>query len=442
MTEWRSVKLSELGEVNRGRSRHRPRDASHLYGGRYPFIQTGDIKASNGRIVRHKQTYSEAGLAQSRLWPAGTMVITIAANIAETAILSYPACFPDSVVGFIANPEIADVRFVEYSFRLLRRQIQYENVGTGSVQDNINLQTLARLNLLVPNIVEQGAIASVLGALDEKIELNRSINLSLEAVSRAVFRDWFVNFGPIRANQNNCEAYLSKELWSCFPASFSESGLPQGWRLTTLEELIGELETGSRPKGGIARYLSGVPSIGAESITGLGEFDFSKTKYIPKDFFSAMKKGRIRDRDVLLYKDGGRPGEFEPRVTMFGNGFPFDTAAINEHVYRIRANEWVGQNYLFFLLSSPESISEMREKGTGVAIPGLNSTQLKSLTALLPTNEALLAFNSFVDPLIEMILLNCKEIRRLDELRDLLLPKLLTGEIRVKEAEKIVGAAT
>ena len=110
--EWREVTLCDLGEVDRGRSRHRPRNAPELYGGPYPFVQTGDIKASRGRITVHTQSYSEAGLAQSRLWPAGTMVITIAANIAETAILTYPACFPDSVVGFVAD----ESKWVVYQF--------------------------------------------------------------------------------------------------------------------------------------------------------------------------------------------------------------------------------------------------------------------------------------------------------------------------------------
>src|SRR5438067_4649726 len=95
---WRMVKLGDLGEVNRGTSRHRPRNAPHLYGGPYPFIQTGDVARSGGRIVKHEQTYSKAGLAQSRLWPAETVCITIAANIADSATLAYPACFPDSIV--------------------------------------------------------------------------------------------------------------------------------------------------------------------------------------------------------------------------------------------------------------------------------------------------------------------------------------------------------
>src|SRR5574341_372823 len=147
-SSWRRVRLGELGEVNRGRSRHRPRYAEHLYGGPYPFIQTGDIKSSGGRITSYKQTYSEAGLAQSRMWPAGTMCITIAANIAETGILEFPACFPDSVVGFIADESKCDVRFVEYTFRYLRQQIQHE--ASGSVQDNINLATLDRLRFPLP----------------------------------------------------------------------------------------------------------------------------------------------------------------------------------------------------------------------------------------------------------------------------------------------------
>ncbi|MBT7743365.1 MAG: restriction endonuclease subunit S, partial [Opitutae bacterium] len=179
--EWGTVPFNDLGEVNRGRSRHRPRYAEHLYGGPYPFIQTGDIRESGGRITSHSQTYSEEGLKQSRLWPAGTMCITIAANIAETAILSYPACFPDSVVGFIADDEKCHVRFVEYTFRHIKRLIQAE--ASGSVQDNINLGTLSRLEIPLPPLPEQKAIAHVLGSLDDKIELNRRMNETLEGMA-------------------------------------------------------------------------------------------------------------------------------------------------------------------------------------------------------------------------------------------------------------------
>src|SRR5205823_2414643 len=138
---------------------------------------------------------------------------------------------------------------------------------------------------------------------------------------------------------------------------------------------------------GVSGYNSGVPSVGAESIVGLGLFDYSKTKYVPQEFFDAMNRGHVKSRDILLYKDGGRPGEFEPHLTLFGDGFPFDIFAINEHVYRLRAKPALGQAYLYFWLSSALTMEEMRIKGTGVAIPGLNSTQVKSLTTLVPTPE-------------------------------------------------------
>src|SRR5688572_3157574 len=103
-SHWSVGKLPEIGRIDRGRSRHRPRWADYLYGGPYPFIQTLDIRSSEGRITTYKQTYSEAGLEQSKMWPAETLCISIAGNnIAETGVLMFPACFPDSVVGFRAD---------------------------------------------------------------------------------------------------------------------------------------------------------------------------------------------------------------------------------------------------------------------------------------------------------------------------------------------------
>ena len=116
---WPLKSIDELGHVSRGRSKHRPRDAEYLYGGLYPFIQTSDVKHSNLYITEYSQTYSDAGLAQSKLWKAGTLCITIAANIADTAILGIDACFPDSVIGFIPAPGKADARFIKYLFDAL-----------------------------------------------------------------------------------------------------------------------------------------------------------------------------------------------------------------------------------------------------------------------------------------------------------------------------------
>ena len=261
-------------------------------------------------------------------------------------------------------------------------------------------------------------------------------------MARALFKSWFVDFDPVRAKMAGRDHGLPQHLADLFPDRLVDSELgeiPDGWEMRALETALVELEVGSRPKGGVSRYAEGVPSIGAESIVGLGFFDYSKTKYVPREFFEAMRKGHVKNRDVLLYKDGGRPGEFEPNMTLVGDGFPFQIFAINEHVYRLRATLALGQNFLFFWLSSDLVMEEMRIKGTGVAIPGLNSTQVKSLTTLYPASEVISAFDAIAGSLVAQVLASCNESRTLSTLREAVLPKLISGELRVRDVEKFVS---
>lgn len=151
--KWQWLCLPDLGDLDRGRSRHRPRNHPSLYGGPYPFVQTGDVKAAEGYLNTYTQTYSEAGLAQSRLWPAGTLCITIAANIAETAILGIDACFPDSVVGFTADRSRCDPRFVEFFVRTVRADLA--EFAPATAQKNINLETLRTVHVPCPPLAEQ-----------------------------------------------------------------------------------------------------------------------------------------------------------------------------------------------------------------------------------------------------------------------------------------------
>ena len=150
---WVWATLSQVGWLDRGKSKHRPRNAPHLYGGPYPFVQTGDIRHSDTYIADVEATYSEAGLAQSRLWPVGTMCITIAANIGKTALLSMEACFPDSVVGFLPGADDVSVRYVEYFMRSIQQQLEDEAPATA--QKNINLEILEKVVIPVPPINDQ-----------------------------------------------------------------------------------------------------------------------------------------------------------------------------------------------------------------------------------------------------------------------------------------------
>ena len=153
---WPVAKFGDLGTLDRGRSKHRPRDEANLFGGPYPFIQTGDIANSGGCVEAYAQTYSELGLSQSKLWPERTLCITIAANIAKCAVLSFPACFPDSVVGFIPN-ELIIVEFAQSWLETL--QAKLEDEAPQAAQKNINLQTLRNLELRVPPVELQRTFA-------------------------------------------------------------------------------------------------------------------------------------------------------------------------------------------------------------------------------------------------------------------------------------------
>jgi type I restriction enzyme, S subunit len=152
-TSWTQMPLQELGYLGRGKSTHRPRNDSRLFGGSYPFIQTGDIAQSNGYITNHSQTYSEFGLSQSKLWDTDTLCITIAANIADTAILTYPACFPDSIVGFVADETICSVKFIKWSIQMIGHILESE--ASSTAQKNINLATLNEIQFDTPSLPEQ-----------------------------------------------------------------------------------------------------------------------------------------------------------------------------------------------------------------------------------------------------------------------------------------------
>ena len=162
--DWVERKFCELGVLERGRSKHRPRNAPELFGGQYPFIQTGDVAKSNVYILEHQQTLSEFGLKQSKLFPKGTLCITIAANIGDVAILSYDCCFPDSVVGFIPNDETSS-KFIFYYMSILKAEIDHNAPATA--QKNINLKILNDITLKMPPFAEQQEIVRILDNLLE-----------------------------------------------------------------------------------------------------------------------------------------------------------------------------------------------------------------------------------------------------------------------------------
>ena len=185
--------LSTIGEVERGTSKHRPRNDPQLFGGPYPFIQTGEVKAADRIIREYDRTYNELGLAQSRLWPKGTLCITIAANIAETALLGFDGCFPDSVVGFTATETLVLPRYVELFIKSVRTRI--EAYAPATAQRNINLVVLESLVIPLCSLQEQRALLDRLEAIfsvinEQRREIEKHLH-SADALRQSILRSAF-----------------------------------------------------------------------------------------------------------------------------------------------------------------------------------------------------------------------------------------------------------
>ncbi|MEI6545214.1 MAG: restriction endonuclease subunit S, partial [Methylococcales bacterium] len=248
--DWNLKTLNQLGEFNRGKSKHRPRNDKKLFvDGKYPFVQTGEIKAANLFIRSHTEMYSEFGLQQSKLWNQNTLCITIAANIAETALLGYPMCFPDSVVGFNAYPSESSELFMHYVFTYIKKSIQKS--ASGSIQDNINIDYLTTLNFKTPDKSYQDKIVSVLLVLDSKIELNNRINTELEAMAKTLYDYWFVQFDFPDKDGKPYKTSGGKMVWN----EDLKRAIPEGWTSGTLLDL-GEIIGGSTPPREIDDYFT------------------------------------------------------------------------------------------------------------------------------------------------------------------------------------------
>lgn len=203
-----------------------------------------------------------------------------------------------------------------------------------------------------------------------------------------------------------------------------------------ISELNPKLETGKRPNGGVSNIESGIPSIGAESIKGLGYFDYVKTKYVTEEYFCKMKKGIVKGYELLIYKDGGKPGYFMPNFSMFGDGFPFEKFAINEHVFLLDFENIRFNIFAYYYFNSATIRNRLRVLGSkSAAIPGINQQDILNLE-IPKLNENI--DKNILDVLernTKKIIKNSKQNYILSKLRDTLLPKLMNGEIDLDKIE-------
>lgn len=308
-----------------------------------------------------------------------------------------------------------DPLFLTYQLRSPYYRQVIIGLSSGAAITNISQDVLGSLPVTLPSLATQHKVASILSAYDDLIENNHSRIRILEEMARAIYREWFWNF-----------RFLGHENVRMVDSELGP--IPERWEVKRLGNVLAELESGKRPKGGASSLDDGVPSVGAENVIGLGCYDYSKEKYVSRNFFESMKKGRVRHKDVLLYKDGAQIG----RKTMFRNGFPHEECCINEHVFILHTNNLCTQNYLYFWLDQPEMTQNIRNLNANAAQPGINQAGVKGLCILVPTRQLLNAFEEIVEPILNELFTLAKKNNIIRRTRDMLLPKLISGELDVE----------
>jgi type I restriction enzyme S subunit len=414
-SQWKPKKLDQLGFVGRGKSRHRPRNAAFLYGGRYPFFQTGDIKAANCYLTEYSQTYSEEGLAQSKLWKPGTLCITIAANIAESAILGIEGCFPDSVVGFVADPTEADVRFIKYYLEILKLRMQ--NISHGATQDNLSLDKLLSFDFLVPSLPIQRRIAGILSAYDELIENSQRRIKILEAMTRALYREWFVHF-----------RFPGHESVPRVPSPLGE--IPQGWEVKKLGEVADTFRGRSYRSVDLADE-GGLPFLNLKCLDRDGGFRRTGLKRYTGEFkdIHVAKKGDI----VMAVTDMTQERRIVARAALVPT-LDNEFGIFSMDLVRIEPKSELPRTFLYSFLRHSSFADEVKQHANGANVLHLSPDRITAYRFVAPPSDLMHRFERFITPVVEEIDTLANKTDNLRRTRDLLLPRLLSGQIEVEAA--------
>lgn len=402
MSEWREVALGDVIELKRGYDlpsvERRP--------GSVPIISSSgesglhcEAKVKGPGVVTGRYgTIGEVFLVKSDFWPLNTSLY---------------------VRDFKGN----DVRFVYY----LLKTINWAQYNDKSGVPGINRNHVHEAKVKVPETGEQKAIAHVLGALDEKIQRNRLENATLEDLARAVFKNWFVDFGPVIAkNEGREPPALSTEIADLFPEGFDAHGTPHGWEVGSLRDLA-SLNPESWSKKNSPEAILYV--------------DLANTKWGAIECTTKYSWGDAPSRAQRVL----RPGDTIVGTVRPGNGsYSFVnsdgmTGSTGFAVLRPKLPD--NREMVYLAATSRENIERLAHQADGGAYPAVRPEKVIETEVVIPPPKLITAFSKFVSPMLNTIEQNKLESHALASLRDLLIPKLLSGEVRIQDAEKVAGAA-
>lgn len=393
-----------------------------------PVISAKVVKG--GRILRpieqtidpdYYPTWMTRGYPRS-----GDVVITTEGPLGEVAQLDDETAtfaIAQRVVVLRGKPGVLDNTFLKFLLISPSQQSVLSSFATGTTVEGISQRALRSLPVQLPPYPEQRAIAEVLGTLDAKLDVNRRMNETLEATARALFKDWFVNFGPTRAKAQGRRPYLASEIWSAFPGYLDDAGIPKGWRRGTLGNLAVQVGQGVSPE----TLAPETPYIGLEHMPrrslalddwgGAGNVTSGKLSFRRGDFLF----GKLRP---YFHKVG---------IAPLDGICSTDIVVLNS-----RAPE--ARSFVIACISQDEFVSFTDRTSDGTKMPRTSWGRMEKYEICIPEFRALEAFNTTTAPMFDRIILNIHESKVVAQTRDMLLPKLISGEVRVKDADRIVGA--
>ncbi|MPM15719.1 hypothetical protein SDC9_62091 [bioreactor metagenome] len=419
-SEWKSLQLGDICELRAG-SVFPPALQGKLTG-TYPFVKVSDMNLpANALYIQVANNWindTEMVKLKAKPFPVGT---TIFAKIGEALkanrlrFLIQPTILDNNMMGAIPTENEVDPRFFFYSLS----QFDFGEIADGTALPYLTVNGLSKLPVMLPPLSDQHSIAHILGTLDEKIELNRRMNETLEAMARALFKSWFVDFDPVRAKVEGRDTGLPPEISDLFPDEFVDSELgeiPKGWRVDAIYE--------------VADVVYGAP--------------FSSK------LFNSNKDGKplIRIRDLINENPGIWTAEIHPKGYLVNPGeivvgmdgefraylWGGEKAWLNQRLCVFRPKDSVPSFFLFNTILAPLAEVEATEIATTVIHLGKND--IDRFKSIISPINVLNAFGKITQPLFHKIIIGKQQSRTLSSLRDTLLPKLISGEIRVGEAEK------
>ena len=435
---WRWTALSDVARLETG---HTPsRRHPEYWGGDVPWIGIKDATENHGRVIHdtHQHT-NELGIANSsaRILPAHSVCLSRTASVGYVVVMGRPMATSQDFVNWVCSEDI-DYQYLKYV--LLAEQEAFLRFASGTTHQTIYFPEVKAFHVCLPSIREQRAIAHILGTLDDKIDVNRRMNETLEAMARALFKSWFVDFDPVRAKHalskvegaegrpstSSGQAFpgLPKALADLFPDSFEDSELgeiPMGWEVGTLAEFasINPESWSKETRPDIINYLD-------LSNTKWGSIE-AVTIYKPRDAPSRAQRV-LRPGDTIV--GTVRPGNGSYAL-ISADGL---TGSTGFAVLRPRRPEYT--RFVYLAATALENIETLSHLADGGAYPAVRPEVVIAMQVIRPGDKVLAQFSMLSDPLLTEMAQNECESRSLAALRDTLLPKIISGELRIKGTEQ------